>query len=513
MKDENIPISKLLKDFINYWKLYIPISIICLIGGILFLIFIPKQYEFTARMQLIDNEQGMMSEIKMLKATGLGSLLGGMNSGISVEDETIILTSRTTMSNAIQKTNYQIENRTWKGLKNKLIYDKEVPILFYFPESFLDTISKSIKFKIELEDKKLHYIKVTSKLFEDIEIRNQDLPYQLNLPTGVIHILPNTKSKYQKLCFTTCITPLQKTYEKIYKRLYAKAEETVSNIILLSMDDEHKERGCDFLNNLMASFNQFSHTIKVKETNINANFIRNRLDSVTLELAYLEHKIENYKRNHNIADPILYTKATISGKQELESNVLEIEVQLKMLDYLIEYMQKAENQYSSIPAIKGVAEEAITIYNQLLLDRQRLMLSSGPNNPALVLTNKQINEQQKMLIDAIKASRKSLHASLAQINKKNQFINNRLNELPTQEREYIELKRQQKIKETIYLFLMQKLQEKELINAPDEQAARVIDPAYCSSKHVFPKTSIILTVALLIACILSIIAICIYKRN
>ena len=142
-------------------------------------------------------------------------------------------------------------------------------------------------------------------------------------------------------------------------------------------------------------------------------------------------------------------------------------------------------------------------YNQLLLDRQRLLLTSQDNNPTLILIEQQLKEQRRMLFDAINASRKSIQASLDEVQLKNKRIHLELLNLPTKEREYIELKRQQKIKESIYLFLMQKLQEKELSNAPDECAARIIDTAYFSSKPVFPKKSIVLVVALIIACVIS----------
>ena len=174
----------------------------------------------------------------------------------------------------------------------------------------------------------------------------------------------------------------------------------------------------------------------------------------------------------------------------------------------IEYMKNPENEYASIPAVEGIGEKSIALYNQLVLDRQRLLLSSEKGNPALILADKQLAEQRKMLMEAIDAARKSIRASLEAINKKSHTFNNQLNALPTQEREYIEMKRQQKIKETVYLFLMQKLQEKELVNSPDEQTGRVIDAAYCSAKPIYPRKIIVLAIAFAMACFLSLIVIC-----
>ena len=143
------------------------------------------------------------------------------------------------------------------------------------------------------------------------------------------------------------------------------------------------------------------------------------------------------------------------------------------------------------------------LYNQLILDRQRLLQSSEPNNPVLQLVENQLREQRKILIESVESARQNMQISLDALYKKENTLSKLVDKLPTQEREFIEIKRQQKIKETMYLFLMQKLQEKELINSPDELAGRIIDKAYASYKPVFPKGFTVLIVAIVIACILS----------
>lgn len=508
MNDENIHIGALLKQFLGYWKIYVPIGIICLIVAICFLMVTPKKYGFTARMQLIGDNQGMMSELKMLKGSGLNALLGGSASGINVEDEVIVLMSRTNMTKAILQTGYQVETRQQRGLKNVLLYGKDNPITLLFPEQFLDTISESIKIKMTLSDGVLQSAKIQSELFETMKMQELALPCRLQLPVGTIMVASNAGISISgKQTLDIQITPLQKMYEDLYKNLAAGAEENISDIILLEFDNENKQRGCDFLNELMAVFNQYSRDVKVKEADLNARFVKVRLDTITTELAYLEHQIEVYQKYNNIPEPALYAKAAMTGKMELESLILETEARVKMMDYVVEYMQKTENEHASIPSFEGIGEKSIAMYNQLVLDRERLLLASEKGNPALILADKQLAEQRKMLLETIAATRNSVKASLEELNKKNQVFNSQLNELPTQEREYIEMKRQQKIKETIYLFLMQKLQEKSLVNSPDEQVGRVVDAAYCSAKPVFPKKLIVLAIAFVTTCILSLIAI------
>ncbi|MDR0895076.1 MAG: hypothetical protein LBN06_07235 [Prevotellaceae bacterium] len=514
MNDENIHIGLLLKQCFSYWKIYVPVGIACLIAAVCFILITPKEYEFTARIQLIQDHQGIVSEMKMLKSSGIGALLGGKSSGLNADDEMIVLQSRHAMRAAILQTGYQIETRQRRGLKKVLLYGTDNPFNVLFPEQLLDTLSEPLKITLTLSEGMIRAATVKSKLFRRVKLSNLPLPCRIELPTGAFAVTSGSNKEVLvgEHTFEITVTPLQTLYEALLKKLVVKPEVTMSDIILLKIDNESKQRGCDFLNTLINAYNHYSRGVKVKEAGLNARFVKERLDTITTELAYLEYQIETYKRMNSIPEVSLYAKSAMTGSQQLEKTILETEAHLKMLDYVLAYLQSPENEYASVPVVDGVGEKTILLYNQLILDRQRLLLSSEHNNPALMLLNNQLAEQRKMLVETITAFRKSIRAGLEAIHKKNHTLNTQLDALPTQEREYIEMTRQQKIKETIYLFLMQKLQEKELINSPDEQAARVVDAAYSSAKAVYPVKLIVLAIALIAACMIS-LALCYVKYS
>lgn len=508
MNDENVHIGALLSRYLAQWRCYVPIGAVCLVAAIVFLLMTPRQYEFIARMQLIEQKDGMASEMKMLKSTGLGGLLGGMAGGMNADNEVLLVKSRRCMAEAIRAVGYQVEMRRWQGLKRVLLYGDSQPLDVAFPPSYLDTLSETLKLTIEMDGTRVSRVKAKSKLFaDDVEVAGSALPCRIGLPGGdtlVLSARPSAAVPAGSYTLHVRITPLQKVYEDLSDDLFVGLEETVSDIILLSVDDESKQRGRDLLNALMEAFNRQSMSTKIKEAGLNSRFVRQKLDTVSRELSQLEVEIEAYQKQHNVPEPTLYAKAAVTGRQEVEALVLEMEARLKMLDYVIDYLKNPANRYASVPALEGVGEEAVAVYNQLVLERRRLLMVSEAGNPALVRTEEQLDEQQKMLAEALAATRSSLRASLDEFLKKNRSLDAQLDVLPTIERQYIEMKRQQKLKETMYLFLMQKLQENILVSSPDEQAARVIDAAYCSAKPVFPKKSVTLLVAMLVAFILSV---------
>lgn len=504
MTDENIHVGELLKQFIKCWKIYVPIGVICLIGAIIFILVTPKQYDIIARMQLLGEQQGMISELKMLKSSGIGGLLGGGDGGINTENEILIITSRNNLTEVIRNTEYQVETSIRKNFKNVVLDKEECPISYIFPKSLLDTISAPITIKLNIDNNKIKEVIVKSPLFKTVTFGSQSMPFKMTLPIGNITIVHHSNGNGE---FTTEIFPLQKVYEDLSKMVNVNPSKTISNIIVLSCEASNKQRACKLLNAMMDRYNQYSRSIKVNEANLNSAFVKDRLDSVTLELTMLEQQIEIYKQTNKMPDPGAYSSITYYGNKETEKLILETETRMRMLDYVITYMKEVSNAYSAIPIVDGVGEKAIMIYNQFILDRQRLLQSSEPNNPALQLIENQLREQRKMLIESVESVRNNIKISLDALYKKDTTLSKQVDKLPTQEREFIEMKRQQKIKEAMYLFLMQKLQEKELINSPNELAGRIIDKAYSSYKPIFPRKLIVLIISFIIACTLSLIII------
>ena len=217
MKDENIHIGELLKQYIHYWKIYIPIGIICLIGAIIFILVIPKEYDIVAKIQLMGEKNGMMSELKMLKSSAIGGLLGGGGNSANTENEIVLMTSRNNLINVIRITQYQIETTTRNRLKKVILSKKESPVTYTFPIAFLDTLSKPITIKLNILNNNIQKIKVESYLFDDIIIKSQSFPYDLVLPIGTITIVSDGKANGN---YTTKITPLQKAFETLSEDIY-----------------------------------------------------------------------------------------------------------------------------------------------------------------------------------------------------------------------------------------------------------------------------------------------------
>jgi uncharacterized protein involved in exopolysaccharide biosynthesis len=506
MSDENIHIGKLLGQYLRRWRIYVPIGLVCLAGGILFLMVTPRRYTITSTMQLLGEKEGMASELKMLKSSSITSLLGGSTgASVNMENEIALIGSREVLGGAIKDAGAQIVVSARRGLKRVELDSEESPLRVSLPPSVLDTLHQPVQLSLEVSSGKLLKLKAKSKLFDKLTVEQKELPCVVSLPIGAVTIERGAVAGDGE--FRVKILPLQYLFEKLTDDLYIRAVESVADVVMISEDAENVKNASRLLNALMARYNSYSREVRVREAGMNADFVGERLDTVAQELAMLEYAVENYKLTNRIPDEKLYATATYYGDKEMEKAILERETELRMLNYLTDYMSRPENEFAAIPVVEGVEKNSVAAYNALLVQRQSMLLSAKPGNPSLTVLESQIAQQRKLLTSAAIEAGKSLKSGLDNLYRKERSLSGQVDKMPSQEREYIALKRQQKIKESVYLFLMQKLQEKEIANSPDEMAARVVDPAYSSYRHVFPRTSIILAIALLIAVIVSLVVI------
>ena len=511
MNEEYFNISGLLRLYIKNWRIYLPVGIVSLLFAVLFIIIYPPQYEINARIQLKEDTGGFSAGFQQFTSKGvIGGLLGAGLNAINVNNESLIISSRRNLKNAIRESKYQIEVRQRQGLCNALLYNEQLPFRVLVPTSVLDTLSCPVKISLECSRGEILKLKASSSLFPTRRFKALKIPAVVELPFFSIGF-QEVPGKVADGTYTIRISPLQKTFEILHKKIFVGAEESATNIVLLSYDDESRERGCNLLNAMMSGFNSLTlDNIQAEATRMRT-FISSQLDSVSRELIQLETDIEQFQQQHKIPEPQLYAKASVEGNMEIEQLVLQAEADLRFAQSVADYFHKPENRYATLPAVVGIDSEVLLCYNEMILTRQRLAKEAGTKNPAFLLADSQLENQRVLMQNALDTGIKSLKSRLSTLKSKESNLSDKLKQMPSDVRTYMELKRRQKISESLYLFLMEQYQEKILTGTPEEESGRVLDEAYSSYKPVFPRKSIVLVVAVILAFMISFIIVCCRK--
>ena len=234
-----------------------------------------------------------------------------------------------------------------------------------------------------------------------------------------------------------------------------------------------------------------------------ADFINERLELISKELKDVENNVENYKKEHKLADITSQSKLFIETAGDYEKQIASVEIQIGLVAFIESYIQDPRNQDAMIPGNIGIEDEALSkvieAYNTQLLDYLRIKRSTNEINPILEQQHEQILLTKSNIAQTVKNVKSGLEIMRKDLVQNKQFID-KIGNVPTIERHYIEIARQQQVKQQLYLFLLQKREETELTLASATNVAKIIDPAYTDLTPVSPKLKLILFFALVMGC-------------
>lgn len=260
-----------------------------------------------------------------------------------------------------------------------------------------------------------------------------------------------------------------------------------SSIVEISIKETLPERGADIINRTIKAYNLASIAYKNKINRSTLNFLNDRLDSITSELNVVEKRVEHYKSSRGITDLSSESSLYLDNVKSNDSKLNEVDVQLLVLNEIQNYINSPSNE-GKVPATTGITDPALlSMVDQLLKlesQKDKLLANTPEKNPIFIPLNRQINSTKNAIRENIKGIRRSYLTTRNQLNKYNARFESSIKKLPGQEREFITIKRQQSIKEELYIYLLQKREEAGVTNASKLLDSRVIDEAHFGAPQV-----------------------------
>jgi tyrosine-protein kinase Etk/Wzc len=225
-------------------------------------------------------------------------------------------------------------------------------------------------------------------------------------------------------------------------------------------------------------------------------FIEDRLLLIRDELELVERDVEDYRRNNNVIDADMADVVDyIEDLNELESNLTQIEVEQNVLDYIESYFSTNKGAYQLLPANLTVEDPTITnhisSYNEAVLKRNRLLRSAGEENPALKEIEREIASLESIISAALIRLKQGIETSRSSVQNKINLNRRRLNTIPRKQRELMEITRQQRIKENLYVYLLEKREETALSLAIATVNSRLIDASRLPKSPIEPRKMLV----------------------
>lgn len=296
-------------------------------------------------------------------------------------------------------------------------------------------------------------------------------------------------------------SPLDAVADRYRNSIGIQQEEEESSILTLSVKDNSAARAEDVLNMLITVYNEEAIKDKNQVAVNTADFINERLIIISRELGGVETELEDFKRTNLVVDLGATTGYTMGDAQKYGTEALELETQLRLAGYIKDYLTDPSKETGLIPSNTGISdmniENQITLYNTAKLKRDRLLGESSENNPVVLELNNSLRSMKQSIIRAVDNLIVSLDVKRQDATARERRAQGRVLSIPRKEREMLSIERQQKIKESLYLYLLNKREENALSQAMADNNARVIDSADGPAGPVAPNRNRMLALGVL----------------
>ena len=508
-------------NYISYWKWFIASVFICITVAMFYLKFTLPGYEVTTSILLKDDQKGGgTTEINAFKDMGLLTQKNNVDNELEELNKLILVQQAVNdlelYASYTQIGTFQIfkmlginaANSDIGTFNEKVIYGSECPVLVSLPDEVKNNLNKGIEFTILIHPYGEYEFKGSYQKKKYL-VKASISDKQVILPFGKVYLKRGKFRPLEDMLVDVSLQSPMKTAGYLLASLKMELTSKTTSVVNISFKTWNIQLGEDFLKKLIEVYNLKDMTDQAKMAGKTAQFIDERLMTLTNELGDVESKVENYKQNQGITDIQSQSNMFIQQTGDYDQKRLDVQTQLAIASDLNDYMQRKENRYQPIPSSSGIKSqslvELISNYNRLLLQRNQLARIASSSNQAMINLTGQIESLFSTVQSSVRNEKDNLQIAQRDLLAKNSENTAHIRSIPRQEREYTEIKRQQGVKEALFLFLLQKKEEKYLNMSVVEPIAKFIDSVSSTGNPVSPKKSLILLFSLIMGLLLPVI--------
>ena len=487
--------------------------------GAIYLRYATPMYQSTAKLLIKDESNSNKRGSSLQNMSNLGII----SNSTGIDNEMEILTSHSIAEDAIRDLKLYV-NYTTKGRVKDIILYRNQPLNVDVDQAHLERLNAPINLSITRDS--LTYT-VTGTYYVPTNDNSNEGPYSINrkftsLPAtiatraGIITISPNYghSLKNADVLNVSILSPRMASNKYVNELQVAQTAKSTS-IAQLQLTDEVPQRSLDYLKQLAIVYNRQANEDKNTIALRTDKFINDRLGKIDAELGKTEGQLQNYKQQNGIVELKMNAGNSVANQNSSELKLAEVETQIELFNTIAREVESSSRNLSQvIPSNVGLDDQSSTSlinkYNELVLERNRLLRSASESSPVVEPLTAQIRELNGNIRRAIGAARQNLQiqrdAVLAQVNK----FNEQVAETPQQERMLTQIDRQQEVKSGLYLMLLQKREENNISLAATADKGKLIDDPQLLGK-ISPKSTSIMLVALLIGLVLPVLVILILQ--
>ena len=502
-EEDTINLRDELEKYLVHWKWFVLSGFIAVVLAFIYVRYATPQYAISSTLLIKDEDSSLSSELGAFQDLGM---LGGGDS--NVDNEIQILKSRTLAETVVKDLKLNISYFTQGSLKESEVYGDKAK--YHLIPNNPELLFKKLDTTCYIRFSETNEMSLYNEEDEFAQLVELDKSFNLGDYSFVIHenvsfVADEASVETESNDIRIGIQRTTKVVDGLAKTIQITPVDKRSSVLSLSMKHANRFKAMDILNTLILNYNRGAIADKSDVNQRTSLFIANRLKLIAGELNVVDKRVETYKKENDLTDVEEESTLFVNQVSENEKALFETTTQLHLVDFMDEYIQKNKDSYDLLPANLGFEDVSIAVllekYNEIVLQRSKVLRGSSAENPMVKNFEFQLSSYQVSLKESLINMKASLNITLRELNRQDRKFNKKIKGIPTKEREYRNIQREQGIKEALYLYLLQKQEETDISLAVTAPNSKVIDVAYGSDKPVAPRKMIILLAAIILGMI------------
>ena len=479
------------------WYWFVISLAVTMTVAVVYLMKTTPEYTRTVSLLIKDDDGNTGTSIDM-------SELGFVQNTTNLENEMRILKSPALMKQVVTRLDLNDRYTVREGLREELLY-KHTPVLFDSKDTVANT-AVSFQFTLKGDQVKIN----------DVYLNGNPTGKTYNVKFGDILSIGNVQlavvkpawdaSEMQGRTISYTHTSVHSTAADLAGRVSTVLGNDKSSIIDISITSPSIQEADDILLTLIQVYNERWIQDKNQVAVSTSRFINERLGVIESELGNVDSDISSYKSANLIPDVGAAASMYMEQSQQTQAQMLDLNNQLSMARYIRSYLVADAGHGQLLPANTGLqsgnVQSMIGEYNSKLLQRNNLADKSSDTNPLVQQYDQQLAAQRQAIIRSIDNEITALNTQLASVRGTQANAVSKLAANPSQAKNLLSVERQQKVKESLYLFLLQKREENELSQAFTAYNTRIVNKPGPSGLPSTPNRSQTLLIAFVIGLVI-----------
>lgn len=485
LSEKKIDVMSMLMKYLSYWKWFLISILLCLAIAATYLYFSLPKYAITTSIQFRDDQKGGTSELNVFREMGVVTRRSNVDNEVEILKKSIVAQS------VVRKLNLYATYTEMKPLfgldkilpnapqrKTAVLYGDQLPLIIQLPEDKLSSFTKKISFDL-LAYPDGNYLFSGKFNGDEYEVKAQANDSIVQLPFGKLLLSQGKTKPTEEMQIRVQLQHPLTMADAFTNSLNVELTSKTSSIAKVTLTAPNMMMGREFLKEYIEAYNEQGIRDQLELAEKTSSIIDSHLANLSNELSSVEDQAQEFRQSQGLTDIASQANLYNSQLASVGQRKMDIESQYSIVSSLLSFVQQKNDHTQLIPANSGVQSailnSQITAYNDLVLQRNRLARIASSSNQSMIDLNNQLQSTFSSVVSGLQSEKNNLEIQLRDINAEYSRNNARIRAIPQQERAFSDIKRQQNIKEDLFLYLLQKKEERYMNMTVVEPSSKLVD--------------------------------------